>query len=97
MGERILVVEDDEKSRRLLRDVLSHHGFDVSDSETGEAALLLARERPPRAALVDIFLPGMNGYDQYAPAGDRGHRFGDGARPGAHARLGIRRVHFQTG
>ena len=63
MAERILVVEDDEKSRRLLRDVLAHHGFDVADAESGEGALVLARERPPRAALVDIFLPGMNGYD----------------------------------
>ena len=66
MGSRILVVEDDEKSRRLLRDVLAHHGFEVADSESGEAALLLAREQPPRAALVDIFLPGMNGYDVLA-------------------------------
>ena len=63
MSERVLVVEDDEKSRRLLCDVLGYHGFEVVATETGEEGLVLARERPPRAALVDIFLPGMNGYD----------------------------------
>jgi two-component system cell cycle response regulator DivK len=63
MPRRILVVEDDEKSRRLLVDVLGWHGFVVEATETGEAALSSARARPPDAALVDIFLPGMNGYD----------------------------------
>ena len=63
MPRRVLIVEDDEKSRRLLCDVLGHHGFEVVAAETGESGLVLARELPPDAALVDIFLPGMNGYD----------------------------------
>jgi two-component system cell cycle response regulator DivK len=63
MRRRVLVVEDDEKSRRLLCDVLAFHGFDVLAAETGETALALAHREPPDAALVDIFLPGMNGYD----------------------------------
>lgn len=66
MTRRVLVVEDDEKSRRLLCDVLSYHGFQVVAAESGESALVLARELPPDAALVDIFLPGMNGYDVLA-------------------------------
>jgi two-component system, cell cycle response regulator DivK len=60
---RILVVEDDEKSRRLMCDVLAYHRFRPLAAESGEHALVLARENPPLAALVDIFLPGMNGYD----------------------------------
>ena len=63
---RILVVEDDEKSRRLLCDVLRYHGFEPVAAESGEQAIVLAREQPPLAALVDIFLPGMNGYDVLA-------------------------------
>ena len=66
MARRVLVVEDDEKSRRLLCDVLAYHGFEVVAAESGESALVLARELPPDAALVDIFLPGMNGYDVLA-------------------------------
>ena len=62
----MLVVEDDEKSRRLLCDVLAFHGFEVLAAESGESGLVLARELPPDAALVDIFLPGMNGYDVLA-------------------------------
>ena len=59
----MLVVEDDEKSRRLLCDVLGYHGFVAVAAGTGEHAIVLARDNPPLAALVDIFLPGMNGYD----------------------------------
>ena len=66
MARRVLVVEDDEKSRRLLCDVLAFHGFEVVSAESGESAVVLARELPPDAALVDIFLPGMNGYDVLA-------------------------------
>ena len=72
MRRRVLVVEDDEKSRRLLCDVLGFHGFDVVSAESGESALVLARELPPDAALVDIFLPGMNGYDVLAGLRARG-------------------------
>jgi two-component system, cell cycle response regulator DivK len=66
VAERILVVEDDEKSRRLLVDVLGHHGFDVAAFERGEAALADARATPPRAALLDIQLPGISGFDVLA-------------------------------
>lgn len=58
----MLVVEDDEKSRRLLSDVLAYHGFEVQACSNGEDALAFARVRMPAAALLDIQLPGMNGY-----------------------------------
>jgi DNA-binding response OmpR family regulator len=62
MLKRILVVEDDEKSRRLLTDVLSFHGFDVCAVPSGEDGLADAEVRPPDAALLDIQLPGISGF-----------------------------------
>jgi CheY-like chemotaxis protein len=61
------VVEDDEKSRRLLVDVLSFHGYHVVAHESGEAAVEAARGAAPDAALLDIQLPGMSGF-QLLPA-----------------------------
>jgi len=63
MARRILVVEDDEKSRRLLRDVLEFHGFDVCAVPSGEEGLADAKVCCPDAALLDIELPGINGFD----------------------------------
>ena len=66
MARRILVVEDDEKSRRLLVDVLGYHGFEVAAFARGELALEAARLHPPDAALLDIQLPGISGFDVLA-------------------------------
>lgn len=66
MARRILVVEDDEKSRRLLTDVLEYHGFDVGAYPSGEQGLEHARSASPDAALLDIELPGINGFDVLA-------------------------------
>ena len=66
MAKRILVVEDDEKSRRLLADVLGHHGYEVAAVESGEEGLERARRVPPDAALLDIQLPGISGFDVLA-------------------------------
>ncbi len=66
MAKRILVVEDDEKSRRLLTDVLGYHGYEVAAVESGEEGLERARSRPPDAALLDIQLPGISGFDVLA-------------------------------
>jgi CheY-like chemotaxis protein len=66
MAKRILVVEDDEKSRRLLTDVLGYHGYEVAAVESGEQGLDEARARVPDAALLDIQLPGISGFDVLA-------------------------------
>lgn len=63
MASRILVVEDDEKSRRLLADVLGYHGYQVSAVATGEEGLRVAHAAAPQAALLDIQLPGISGFD----------------------------------
>jgi len=66
MARRILVVEDDEKSRRLLKDVLEYHGFDVCAHANGEDGLADARSCSPDAVLLDIELPGISGFDVLA-------------------------------
>ena len=63
MPRRILVVEDDEKSRRLLTDVLGFHGYEVWAVETGEQGLRDAAAYAPDVALLDIQLPGISGFD----------------------------------
>lgn len=63
MPNRILVVEDDERSRRLLVDVLGHHGFEVTAVETGELGIERSTIVMPDAVLLDIQLPGINGFE----------------------------------
>ena len=60
-GELILIVEDNEKNRRLVRDVLQFKGYQTIESETGEEGVELARGRQPALVLMDIQLPGMDG------------------------------------
>ena len=59
----ILIVEDDEKSRRLMRDVLEHQGYAVLETDRGEIGLDLIRQRHPQLVLMDIHLPGISGLD----------------------------------
>jgi two-component system cell cycle response regulator DivK len=60
-GELILIVEDNEKNRRLVRDVLQFKGYETIESETGEEGVELARSRQPALVLMDIQLPGIDG------------------------------------
>jgi CheY-like chemotaxis protein len=60
-GELILIVEDNEKNRKLLRDVLQVRGYQTIESETAEEGIRLARESHPALVLMDIQLPGMDG------------------------------------
>lgn len=59
----ILIVEDDEKSRRLMRDVLEHQGYAVMETDQGEIAIELIRKLQPALVLMDIHLPGISGLD----------------------------------
>lgn len=60
-GELILVIEDNEKNRKLCRDVLQVKGYRTIESETAENGLKLAVEQNPALILMDIQLPGMDG------------------------------------
>lgn len=62
-GELILIVEDNEKNRKLVRDVLSFKGYEILEAETGEDGVRLALERRPRLILMDIQLPGIDGIE----------------------------------
>jgi CheY-like chemotaxis protein len=61
-GERILLVEDNPQNRRLTQFLLQAHGYRVYEATTGEAALELARTYLPALILIDLQLPGMDGY-----------------------------------
>jgi two-component system cell cycle response regulator DivK len=62
-GELILVVEDNDKNRKLVRDVLTAKGYRLLEAETGEEGLRLANEQRPELVLMDIQLPGIDGIE----------------------------------
>jgi two-component system cell cycle response regulator DivK len=63
MGRRILVVEDQEDNRRLLRDLLGSAGYQTLEAETAETGLALTKSQRPDLILMDIQLPGLDGYE----------------------------------
>jgi len=63
MSRRILVVDDQEDNRRILRDLLNANGFEVVEAETGEDAVAVAEAQTPSLILMDIQLPGIDGYE----------------------------------
>jgi CheY-like chemotaxis protein len=60
-NELVLIIEDNEKNRKLVRDVLHVKGYKTIEAETAEAGLKLALEQSPALILMDIQLPGMDG------------------------------------
>jgi two-component system, cell cycle response regulator DivK len=62
-GERILVVEDNEKNMKLFRDVLQAKGYVPLEATSGERAVELATEHVPDLILMDVQLPGMDGIE----------------------------------
>ena len=60
-NELILIVEDNEKNRKLVRDVLQFKGYRLAEAVTGEEGIRLARELRPDLILMDIQLPGIDG------------------------------------
>jgi two-component system, cell cycle response regulator DivK len=63
MNKRILVIEDQEDNRRILRDLLTSVGYELIEAVTGEEGVTLAERHRPDLILMDILLPGLNGYD----------------------------------
>jgi two-component system, cell cycle response regulator DivK len=60
-NELILIVEDNEKNLKLVRDVLQYRGYQTIEAGTGEEGVRLAKERHPNLVLMDIQLPGIDG------------------------------------
>jgi|SRR5579859_6297504 len=61
VGETVLVVEDNEKNLKLVRDLLQLRGYEVLEARTAEQGLRLAAERTPSVVLMDIQLPDLDG------------------------------------
>jgi two-component system cell cycle response regulator DivK len=62
-NELILVIEDNDHSRKLVRDILKFRGYQIIEAETGEDGVRLAQERLPSVVLMDIRLPGIDGIE----------------------------------
>jgi len=60
-NELILIIEDNEKNRKLCRDVLQVKGYKTIESETAEEGIDLAHSEAPALILMDIQLPGIDG------------------------------------
>jgi two-component system, cell cycle response regulator DivK len=65
-GERVLIVEDNEKNMKLFRDVLEATGYDTIEASTGEEAVELALSNTPALILMDVQLPGIDGVEALA-------------------------------
>jgi two-component system, cell cycle response regulator DivK len=63
MNHVILVVEDNERNLKLVRDVLEYVGYDVRVARTAEDGIALAVKEPPDLVLMDLQLPGIDGME----------------------------------
>jgi two-component system cell cycle response regulator DivK len=63
MRQRILVVEDQEDNRRILRDLLSSAGFELMEASTGDEGVRLAELNRPDLILMDVQMPVLDGYE----------------------------------
>ena len=63
MSKCILVVEDQEDNRQILRDLLGNAGYELTEAENGEEAIAAVGRRRPDLILMDIQLPVMDGYE----------------------------------
>jgi two-component system, cell cycle response regulator DivK len=63
MSKRVLVVDDQEDNRRILRDLLTSVGYEIIEAEDGEQAIIVAAVRRPDLILMDIQMPILDGYD----------------------------------
>jgi DNA-binding response OmpR family regulator len=63
MGEKVLVIDDDEATVWLVATLLKHHGFDVIEAVTAEDGLKRAKEERPDLVLLDIMMPYMDGWE----------------------------------
>jgi two-component system cell cycle response regulator DivK len=63
MSKRILVVEDQEDNRKIVRDLVTASGYELVEAATGEEGLEVAARERPDLILMDIQLPGIDGYE----------------------------------
>lgn len=61
MGDYILIVEDDNDISHMLKELLEQNGYETAQAFSGTESLLYIEKRRPRAMILDLMLPGMNG------------------------------------
>ena len=61
MPKKILIVEDNEKNRTLVKDVLVYHGYEIIEACDGKEGIKMAKEHKPDLILMDIQMPVMDG------------------------------------
>ena len=85
--QKILIVDDNPKNRAICEEIFEED-FDLIHAEDGAAALRLISERHPDVVLLDVMMPGINGYEVCqrikADAGDRTHSCDHCFRQGAN-------------
>jgi len=64
-NELILIVEDNPKNLKLVRDILQVRGYRTIEAGTGEEGVQMAREQHPALILMDIQLPGLSGVEAF--------------------------------
>ena len=63
MSKRVLIIEDHEDNRRILRDLLTSKGYDVIEAVDGLDGVSAAETLRPDLIIMDIQLPGIDGYE----------------------------------
>ncbi len=60
--KHILIVDDSATERHFLAEILTQHGYSVATADNGEEALRYIKEHPPHLVLMDVVMPGQNGF-----------------------------------
>lgn len=60
--KRVLIVDDSPTEMHLVTEILRRHGFEVLGADNAEQGLRLAREKQPDLVLMDVVMPGLNGF-----------------------------------
>ena len=63
MSDKILLVEDEDNIRKFTKINLEREGYEVIEAGSGEEGIVLAEENKPEIAILDVMLPGINGYE----------------------------------
>jgi len=63
MSQKILVIEDNDKNRLLIRDILRYYGYEVLEATDGEEGIKMAKEHKPALIFMDMQMPVMNGFN----------------------------------
>jgi len=62
---RILIIDDDDQLRKSFHKLLLQEGYSIDSAASGEAGIAMIRQRPPDLVILDMRLPGMNGFETF--------------------------------